>query len=132
MQQAREMAQQRSSSAMQQRMQQLSQNAGNALPPSSQSAQSSQQGKPESQGKDGTPTGENTASTGADEAAIPDAFGIRNVNRKEKGGWGQLREKTADDLTQSKRNDVAPGYRKQVETYFRILSQQAKEDAAKK
>ncbi len=42
------------------------------------------------------------------------------------GDWSQLRQQSADNVIETERSTVAPRYRKQVENYFKILSQQRK------
>ncbi len=50
---------------------------------------------------------------------------LLNVSRLEKSDWGKLRQQTTEDVVESVRETVAPRYRKQVETYFRVLAEQA-------
>lgn len=48
------------------------------------------------------------------------------VNRMEDEEWGQLRSKSAEDLTEGRRESISAEYRKQVETYFRVLGERAR------
>jgi len=52
---------------------------------------------------------------------------LSSVNRRESKDWGQLRQKSADDLTEGRKESVAAEYRKQVQTYFRIIAQRARQ-----
>jgi hypothetical protein len=40
--------------------------------------------------------------------------------------WGKLRSKSADDTVGSRRDAVSAEYRKQVETYFRVIAERAR------
>jgi hypothetical protein len=40
--------------------------------------------------------------------------------------WGQLRAKSAEDTVGSGRDAVSAEYRKQVETYFRVIAERAR------
>ena len=40
--------------------------------------------------------------------------------------WGKLRDKSAEDAIGSGRNAVSSEYRKQVETYFRVIAERAR------
>ncbi len=52
---------------------------------------------------------------------------LPSVDRTESDQWGQLRRKTADDLTEGRKESVAPEYRKQVQTYFRVIAERARQ-----
>jgi hypothetical protein len=57
--------------------------------------------------------------------AVPD-FSLTPVSRSEQEDWGQLRGKSAEDLTEGRRESVAAEYRKRVETYFRVIAERAR------
>ncbi|MFO1066251.1 MAG: hypothetical protein U0892_20525 [Pirellulales bacterium] len=59
------------------------------------------------------------------DAAPPTAVRVMGVERKSSDEWGKLREQAADQTLESSRTTVAPQYRQQVETYFRILSERS-------
>jgi hypothetical protein len=56
---------------------------------------------------------------------VPD-FSLTPVNREEQEDWGQLRGKSAEDLTEGRRESVSAEYRKRVETYFRVIAERAR------
>ena len=64
---------------------------------------------------------------GADltDSAMP-GFTVLPVNRDEAEDWGQLRDKSAQDLTEGRRESVGAEYRKRVETYFRVVAERAR------
>lgn len=43
------------------------------------------------------------------------------------GDWGKLPKKVAEQLSQGKRETVAGEYRNQVETYYRVIAERAKQ-----
>ena len=57
--------------------------------------------------------------------AIPE-FTVLPVNRNEAQDWGRLRGKSAQDLTEGRRESVGAEYRKRVETYFRVVAERAR------
>jgi hypothetical protein len=46
-------------------------------------------------------------------------------NRVDARGWSKLRQQAAEESTESTRESVAPGYRQQVEAYFRAVAEQS-------
>lgn len=48
------------------------------------------------------------------------------VNRVEDADWGKLRGQSAEDLTEGRRESISADYRKQVETYFRVIGERAR------
>ncbi len=54
-------------------------------------------------------------------------FDVLANNRDEDKDWGKLRDKSAEDLTKGKSEEVSEEYRKSVETYFRVLAERARE-----
>ena len=67
---------------------------------------------------------ETSMSRASSNPAAATSVQLLNVNRLEKTDWGKLRQQTAEDIVESARESVAPRYRKQVETYFRVLAEQ--------
>ncbi|MFN3483996.1 MAG: hypothetical protein ACK44W_00695, partial [Planctomycetota bacterium] len=55
------------------------------------------------------------------EAALPRAL------RRPGGEWGRLRALRAENILESRREAVPAEYRDMVETYFRVLSERARE-----
>ncbi|MHC4398644.1 MAG: hypothetical protein ACYTG0_03095 [Planctomycetota bacterium] len=53
-------------------------------------------------------------------------FSVTVVNRSEDEDWGQLRDQSAEDLTEGRREAVSAEYRKRVETYFRVIAERAR------
>lgn len=54
-------------------------------------------------------------------------FEVLTVNREENENWGKLRDKSAEDLSQGRSEEVAAEYRKSVEAYFRVLAERARQ-----
>lgn len=52
----------------------------------------------------------------------PVAVKVLDVNRVG-ADWGKLRERTSEDMIESKRESVSPAYRQQIEAYFRSLAE---------
>ena len=48
------------------------------------------------------------------------------VNRQDGEEWGQLRAKSAEDLTEGRKESVSAEYRQRVQTYFRVLAERAR------
>lgn len=48
------------------------------------------------------------------------------VRRDENGDWGKLREQSAEDLTEGRRESLSAEYRKRIETYFRVIGERAR------
>lgn len=53
-------------------------------------------------------------------------FEVASVNRAENANWGKLRSKSAEDLTNGRREAISEEYRKSVEAYFKVLAERAK------
>ncbi|MFV1968001.1 MAG: hypothetical protein ACC628_21460, partial [Pirellulaceae bacterium] len=62
--------------------------------------------------------------------SLPD-FIVLPGNRNEDEAWGKLRGKSAEDLTEGRRESVSPEYRKQVQTYFRVIAERARKKKQK-
>ncbi|QEG38862.1 hypothetical protein [Roseimaritima ulvae] len=72
------------------------------------------------------PAGESSAS-GAGEGEPPaDQFELERVDRQQDREWGQLTQKSAEDLREGRRDRVSERYRQQVEAYFRVIAEQSK------
>ncbi len=56
--------------------------------------------------------------------ARPDAT-LLDPNRIDASGWSKLRQQVAEESTESTRESVAPGYRQQVDAYFRAVAEQS-------
>ena len=52
-------------------------------------------------------------------------FDLEQVKREAERDWGQLTVKSAEDLTEGRRDPVSERYRQQVEAYFRVIAEQA-------
>jgi len=61
-------------------------------------------------------------------AAAPGAGGLlpQAGLAAKNGDWGKLPKKMADQLSQGQQETVAPEYRNQVETYYRVIAERAK------
>ena len=53
-------------------------------------------------------------------------FTVLPVNRDEAEDWGRLRDKSAQDLTEGRRESISAAYRERVETYFRVVAERAR------
>jgi hypothetical protein len=53
-------------------------------------------------------------------------FSVQAVERKDGADWGQLREKSAENLTKGRTEGVSEEYRRSVEAYFRVLAERAR------
>ncbi len=42
------------------------------------------------------------------------------------GAWSRFREKKSDEVVESQRESVAPRYRRQIENYFKVLSEKSR------
>ncbi|MCA9036706.1 MAG: hypothetical protein KDA91_16340 [Planctomycetaceae bacterium] len=72
----------------------------------------------------------NPAQQSADGFSEPPAgtdFDVTRVNRKENENWGKLRTNSAEDVIQSRTDQVSEEYRSRVETYFRVLAERARQ-----
>jgi hypothetical protein len=58
--------------------------------------------------------------------SLSDFFAVP-VNRDEEKDWGQLRGKSAEDLTEGRREAVSAAYRQRVEVYFRVIAERARQ-----
>ena len=54
------------------------------------------------------------------------AFTVLPINRNDAEDWGQLRGKSAQELTEGARESAAAEYRERVETYFRVVAERAR------
>jgi hypothetical protein len=73
-----------------------------------------------------------TAATSEATAAAHDSQGVArpdatllDPNRVDASGWSKLRQQVAEESTESTRESVAPGYRQQVDAYFRAVAEQS-------
>jgi hypothetical protein len=60
------------------------------------------------------------AQAGEGYGAVPDAKALQT------GEWGKLPKKLAEQLTKGQQEGVAPEYRAQVQTYYRVIAERAK------
>jgi hypothetical protein len=54
------------------------------------------------------------------------AFATDEIANEPIGAWSRLREKKSQEVVESQREAVAPRYRKQIENYFKVLSERDK------
>lgn len=65
---------------------------------------------------------------GADVANMGEADTVLpTVDRQDDGSWGQLRGKMAEDLVEGQGDTVSAEYRKQVQVYFRVIAERARQ-----
>jgi len=87
-----------------------------------------QQGKPESPSQgEGEPTEEATESGDGTSSAMADFFNLDEIERTSDADWGKLRAMEAEDVAEERRVEISPEYRKQIEAYFRVISEKAKQ-----
>jgi hypothetical protein len=91
--------------------------ASRSQPPSDQQNSATAKGGLQAVSKGGAQA--NAPAPGAG-GALPQA-GLANS-----GDWGKLPKKMADQLSQGQQETVAPEYRNQVETYYRVIAERAK------
>lgn len=63
-----------------------------------------------------TPTGSGSAK----------AFATDELSKEPIGSWSRLREKKSEEVVESEREGVSPRYRKQIENYFKLLSEKSR------
>jgi hypothetical protein len=102
----------------------LSQEARNQsarLAQSRQSLNSSQQGPPSLDTALQSGPGADVRNMAELERSLP------TVDRSELGDWGRLRKQSAEDVTEAAREGIPAEYRQQVETYFRVIAERARQ-----
>lgn len=57
---------------------------------------------------------------------LGDDFSLTAVNRRDNGDWGQLREKSSEDVSRGRMEGISPEFRKGIETYFRVIAERAR------
>ena len=85
-------------------------------------------GKPQSKPKpgDGKPD-ESTVSGSGTSDKTAEFFDLSDLeNSADPGQWGKLKTRSAEDVTQQRRIEISPQYRRQIEAYFRVIAEQAK------
>lgn len=94
-------------------------------------AMAKKRGKP---GEGQTPSeGEGEPSTDATESgdgastAMADLFNLDDIQRSGDDEWGKLRSREAEDVAEERRVEISPEYRKQIEAYFRVIAEKAKQ-----
>ena len=60
-------------------------------------------------------------------APIADMFDLDNVERASVAEWGKLQSREAEDVTEERRVEISPEYRRQIEAYFRVIAEKAKQ-----
>ena len=63
--------------------------------------------------------------TQREEGVARPAATLVDPNRVDASGWSKLRQQAAEESTESTRESVAPGYRQQVDAYFRAVAEQS-------
>lgn len=54
------------------------------------------------------------------------AFATEELDNEPIGSWSRLREKKSDDVVESQREGVSPRYRRQIENYYKLLSEKSR------
>ena len=87
-----------------------------------------QQGTPQANSEsESEPSPEATESGDGTSTSMPDAFGMESVARSSDEQWGKLRSRDAEDVSEERRAEISPEYRRQVEAYFRVIAEKAKQ-----
>lgn len=68
-----------------------------------------------------------TESGDGDSKAMADLFGLDDVDRENRGEWGKLRSREAEDVAEERKVEISPEYRRQIEAYFRVIAEKGKE-----
>ena len=58
---------------------------------------------------------------------MADAFGLESMERSSQTQWGKLRSREAEDVSEERRVEISPEYRRQIEAYFRVIAEKAKQ-----
>jgi hypothetical protein len=85
----------------------------------------SQMNRERQQGSQSTAASRMPSNAADTRSSPPSAVRVLSVERRSGGDWGKLREQAAEETLESARGSIAPQYRQQVETYFRILSERS-------
>jgi len=84
------------------------------------------EGQAPSEGE-GEPSTDATESGDGASAAMADFFNLDDVERSGDEEWGKLRSREAEDVAEERRVEISPEYRKQIEAYFRVIAEKAKQ-----
>jgi len=87
-----------------------------------------QQGPPQPNTEgESEPSSEATESGDGNSTSMPDVFGMESVDRANDEQWGKLRSRESEDVSEERRVEISPEYRRQIEAYFRVIAEQAKQ-----
>lgn len=58
---------------------------------------------------------------------MADMFDLNAIERAGDEQWGKLRSREAEDVAEQRRVEISPEYRRQIEAYFRVIAEKAKQ-----
>jgi len=98
------------------------------LPGEGQAADSAGPQPGEGDPQDGQPgEGESQMSGPGNQGTDAALFRLGKADRDGPGDWGKLRTLEAEDTSVQRRIDISPEYRRQIEAYFRVIAERARE-----